>query len=90
MKFWGSRRFLGRFLGIALRSGLFFHPGNGRLQRDNRGWIIAGLEGAVVLRGKRIGAGLSVSASPRQRVKYDVALKTDKYVLVVHRKTRAG
>jgi RpiB/LacA/LacB family sugar-phosphate isomerase len=49
-------------------------------------WIVAGLEGAVVVGGvSAIGAGLVSIGIPKDSVlKYDVALKTDKYVLVVH------
>jgi hypothetical protein len=50
------------------------------------GWIVGALEGAVVVGGvSAIGAGLVSIGIPKDSVlKYDVALKTDKYVLVVH------
>ncbi len=49
-------------------------------------WIIAGLEGAAVVGGvSAVGAGLVSIGIPKDSVlKYDVAVKTDKYVLVVH------
>jgi hypothetical protein len=49
-------------------------------------WIIAGLEGAVVVGGvSALGAGLVSIGIPKDSVlKYEVALKTDKYLLVVH------
>jgi hypothetical protein len=50
------------------------------------GWIIAGLEGAAVVGGvSAVGAGLVSIGIPKDSVlKYDVALKTDKFLLVVH------
>jgi hypothetical protein len=69
-------------------SGLFFIPGLGPILAAGPivAWIVAGLEGAVVLGGvSAIGAGLVSIGIPKDSVlKYDVALKTDKYVLVVH------
>jgi len=49
-------------------------------------WIIAGLEGAIVVGGvSGLGAGLASIGIPKDSVlKYEVALKTDKYLLVVH------
>jgi hypothetical protein len=49
-------------------------------------WIVAGLEGAAVVGGvSAIGAGLASIGIPKDGVlKYEVALKTDKYMLVVH------
>ena len=49
-------------------------------------WIIAGLEGAAVVGGvSAIGAGLASIGIPKDSVlKYEVALKTDKFLLVVH------
>jgi hypothetical protein len=50
------------------------------------GWIVAGLEGAAVVGGvSAVGAGLVSIGIPKDSVlKYDVALKTDKFLLVVH------
>jgi hypothetical protein len=49
-------------------------------------WIVAGLEGAVVVGGvSAVGAGLVSIGIPKDSVlKYDVALKTDKFLLIVH------
>jgi hypothetical protein len=69
-------------------SGLFVIPGLGPILAAGPivAWIVAGLEGAVVVGGvSAIGAGLISLGIPRDSIlKYDVALKTDKYVLVVH------
>jgi hypothetical protein len=50
------------------------------------GWIVAGLEGAAVVGGvSAVGAGLASIGIPKDSIlKYDVALKTDKFVLIVH------
>jgi hypothetical protein len=47
---------------------------------------VAGLEGVVVVGGvSAVGAGLVSIGIPKDSVlKYDTALKTDKYMLVVH------
>jgi hypothetical protein len=70
------------------RSAAFAIPGLGPILVAGPlvGWIIAGLEGAVVLGGvSAIGAGLVSIGIPKDSVlKYDVALKTDKFLLVVH------
>jgi hypothetical protein len=49
-------------------------------------WIIGALEGAVVVGGvSTVGAGLVSIGIPKDSVlKYEVALKTDKFLLVVH------
>ena len=89
MKYWGGvGACCGGFWGLLLGSGLFFIPGLGPILAAGPivAWIVAGLEGAVVLGGvSAIGAGLVSIGIPKDGVlKYDVALKTDKYVLVVH------
>ena len=85
MMYWGG---VGGFWGLLFGSGLFFIPGLGPILAAGPivAWIVAGLEGAVVLGGvSAIGAGLISLGIPKDSVlKYDVALKTDKYVLVVH------
>jgi hypothetical protein len=50
------------------------------------GWIVAGLEGAVVVGGvSAAGAGLFSLGIPKDSViKYDVALKSDAYLLLFH------
>jgi hypothetical protein len=49
-------------------------------------WIVAGIEGAVVVGGVgALGAGLFSIGIPKDSViKYETAVKTDKFLLVVH------
>ena len=89
MMYWGKvGAFWGGFWGLLFGSGLFFIPGIGPILAAGPivAWIVAGLEGAVVVGGaSAIGAGLISLGIPKDSVlKYDVALKTYKYVLVVH------
>ena len=89
MKHWGKiGAFWGGFWGLLFGSGLFLIPGLGPILVAGPlvAWIIAGLEGAVVVGSvSALGAGLVSIGIPKDSVlKYDVALKTDKYVLVVH------
>jgi uncharacterized membrane protein len=89
MRYWGGvGAFWGGFWGLLFGSGLFFIPGLGPILAAGPivAWIVAGLEGAVLVGGvSAIGAGLVSIGIPKDSVlKYDVALKTDKYVLVVH------
>ena len=89
MKYWGGvGAFWGGFWGLLFGSGLFFIPGLGPILAAGPivAWIVAGLEGAAVVGSvSAIGAGLVSIGIPKDSVlKFDVALKTDKYVLVVH------
>ena len=89
MMYWGKvGGFWGGFWGLLFGSGLFFIPGLGPILAAGPivAWIVAALEGAVVVGGiSAIGAGLVSLGIPKDSIlKYDVALKTDKYVLVVH------
>jgi uncharacterized membrane protein len=89
MMHWGEvGAFWGGFWGLLFGSGLFLVPGLGPILAAGPivGWIVAGLEGDAVLGGvSAIGAGLVSIGIPKDSVlKYDVALKTDKYALVVH------
>ena len=89
MKHWGKvGAFWGGFWGLLFGSGLFLIPGLGPILIAGPlvAWIIAGLEGAVVVGGvSALGAGLVSIGIPKDSVlKYEVALKTDKYLLVVH------
>jgi uncharacterized membrane protein len=89
MMYWGKvGAFWGGFWGLLFGSGLFFIPGLGPILAAGPivAWIVAGLEGAAVVGGvSAIGAGLVSIGIPKDSIlKYDVALKTDKYVLVVH------
>jgi hypothetical protein len=49
-------------------------------------WIVAALEGAVVVGGlSAIGAGLFSIGIPKDSIlRYEVALKADKYLLIAH------
>jgi len=89
MKYWGSvGAFWGGFWGLLFGSAAFAIPGLGPILVAGPlvGWIIAGLEGAAVVGSvSAVGAGLVSIGIPKDSVlKYDVALKTDKYLLVVH------
>jgi hypothetical protein len=89
MKRWGKiGAFWGGFWGLLFGSGMFLIPGLGPILIAGPlvAWIIAGLEGAVVVGGvSALGAGLVSIGIPKDSVlKYEVALKTDKYLLVVH------
>jgi hypothetical protein len=89
MKRWGKiGAFWGGFWGLLFGSGLFLIPGLGPILVAGPlvAWIIAGLEGAAVVGGvSALGAGLASIGIPKDSVlKYEVALKTDKFLLVVH------
>jgi hypothetical protein len=89
MKRWGKiGAFWGGFWSLLFGSAMFAIPGLGPILVAGPlvAWIVAGLEGAVVVGGvSAIGAGLMSIGIPHDSViKYDVALKTDKYLLVVH------
>jgi uncharacterized membrane protein len=89
MKYWGKvGAFWGGFWGLLFGSALFAVPGIGPILVAGPlvAWIVAGLEGAAFVGGvSAVGAGLVSIGIPKDSVlKYDVALKTDKYLLVVH------
>jgi uncharacterized membrane protein len=89
MKYWGKvGAFWGGFWGLLFGSALFTIPGLGPILVAGPlvAWIIAGLEGAVVVGGvSAVGAGLVSIGIPKDSVvKYEVALKTDRYLLIVH------
>jgi hypothetical protein len=89
MKYWGKMgAFWGGFWGLLFGSAAFMIPGIGPLLVAGPlvGWIVAGLEGAVVVGGvSAVGAGLFSLGIPKDSViKYDVALKSDKFLLVFH------
>jgi uncharacterized membrane protein len=89
MKYWGKiGAFWGGFWGLLFGSAAFAIPGIGPILVAGPlvGWIVAALEGAAVVGGvSAVGAGLVSIGIPKDSVlKYDVALKTDKFVLVVH------
>jgi uncharacterized membrane protein len=89
MMYWGKvGAFWGGFWGLLFGSAAFAIPGLGPILVAGPlvAWIIAGLEGATVVGGvSAVGAGLVSIGIPKDSVlKYDVALETDKFVLVVH------
>lgn len=89
MMYWGKvGAFWGGFWGLLFGSAAFAIPGLGPILVAGPlvAWIVAGLEGAAVVGGvSAIGAGLVSIGIPKDSVlKYDIALKTDKYLLIVH------
>ncbi|MGA2570877.1 MAG: general stress protein [Terracidiphilus sp.] len=89
MKHWGKvGAFWGGFWGLLFGSGLFAIPGIGPILVAGPlvAWIVAGLEGAAVVGGvSAIGAGLVSIGIPKDSVlKYEVALKSARYMLIVH------
>src|ERR1700685_1996063 len=89
MKRWGKTgAFWGGFWGLLFGSAFFAIPGIGPILVAGPlvAWIIGALEGAAVVGGlSAIGAGLMSIGIPKDSViQYDAALKTDKYLLVVH------
>jgi uncharacterized membrane protein len=89
MQYWGKMgAFWGGFWGLLFGAGMFAIPGIGPVLVAGPlvAWIVAGLEGAAVFGGvSAVGAGLYSIGIPKDSViKYDVAMKTDKFLLVVH------
>jgi uncharacterized membrane protein len=89
MMYWGKMgAFWSGFWGLLFGAAAFVVPGLGPILVAGPlvGWIIAGLEGAAVVGGvSAVGAGLVSIGIPKDSVlKYDVALKADKFLLVVH------
>lgn len=89
MKYWGKTgAFWGGFWGLLFGSALFAIPGIGPILVAGPlvAWIIAGLEGAAVVGGvSAVGAALLSIGVPKDSVlKYEIALKTNKFLLVVH------
>jgi uncharacterized membrane protein len=89
MKYWGKNgAFWGGFWGLLFGSAFFAIPGIGPVLAAGPivGWIVGALEGAVVLGGvSAIGAGLYSLGIPKDSViDYELALKTDNFLLVVH------
>jgi hypothetical protein len=92
MKRWGGiGAFWGGFWGLLFGSAFFAIPGLGPILVAGPlvAWIVAGLEGAVVVGGvSAVGAGLASIGIPKDSIlQYDVALKTDKFLLIVHGST---
>jgi len=89
IKAWGATgAFWGGIWGMLLAPAVFFLPGLGVIAMAGPfvAAFVAALEGAVVIGGMTaLGAALSsVGVSSTQVMKYESAVKADKYVLVVH------
>jgi len=88
MKYWGKTgAFWGGFWGLLFGSAFFAIPGIGPVLVAGPvvAWIVGALEGAALVGGlSAIGAGLYGMGIPKDSViKYELALKTDKYLLLV-------
>jgi len=89
MKYWGKiGAFWGGFWGLLFGSAAFSIPGLGPILVAGPlvAWIVAGLEGAAVVGGVSVlGAALVSVGIPKDSVlEYEVALKSDKFMLIVH------
>jgi hypothetical protein len=89
MKYWGKvGAFWGGFWGLLFGSSFFASPGLGPILVAGPlvAWIVGALEGAAVVGGlSAVGAGLVSLGIPKDSVvKYEMALKTDKFLLMVH------
>jgi uncharacterized membrane protein len=89
MKYWGkSGAFWGGFWGLLFGSAFFAIPGIGPVLVAGPAvaWIVGALEGAMVVGGlSAIGAGLFGLGIPKDSVvQYEMAIKTDKFLLMVH------
>lgn len=86
---WGGvGAFWGGIWGLLLAPAVFFLPGLGLVAMAGPVGValVAALEGAVVLGGiSALGAALTQIGVPKDQViKYETAIKVDKYVLLVH------
>jgi uncharacterized membrane protein len=89
MKYWGKvGAFWGGFWGLLFGSAIFMIPGLGPILAAGPvvAWIVAGVEGAVEVGALgALGAGLFSIGIPKDSiVKYETALKTDQFLLIVH------
>ena len=89
MKYWGKMgAFWGGIWGLLVGAAFFWVPGVGPLLIAGpiAAWIIGALEGAIVVGGLSVlGAALYSAGIPRDSVlKYETAVKADKFLLVVH------
>jgi hypothetical protein len=89
MKRWGKTgAFWGGFWGLLFGSAFFAIPGIGPILVAGPAvaWIVGALEGAAVVGGlSAVGAGLYGIGIPKDSiVEYETALKTDKFLLMVH------
>jgi len=89
MAYWGKNgAFWGGIWGLLFGSAFFMIPGIGPIVAAGPiiGWIVAALEGAVVVGGiSAVGAGLYSVGIPKNSVlNYETSLKAGKFMLVVH------
>jgi hypothetical protein len=89
MKYWGKvGAFWGGFWGLLFGSAFFAIPGLGPVLVAGPlvAWIVGALEGAAVVGGvSALGAGLIGIGIPKDSVvQYELAIKTDKFLLMVH------
>ncbi|MDR3416659.1 MAG: hypothetical protein P4L83_10770 [Nevskia sp.] len=89
VKAWGGMgAFWGGIWGLLFAPAVFFLPGLGLIAMAGPlvATLVGALEGAVVVGGvSALGAALSKIGVPKdQAIKYETALKMDKYVLLVH------
>jgi hypothetical protein len=89
MKAWGGMgAFWGGIWGLLFAPAIFFLPGLGLIALAGPlvASLVGALEGAVIVGGvSALGAALCQAGVPRdQAIKYESALKMDKYILLVH------
>jgi hypothetical protein len=89
MQYWGKNgAFWGGIWGLLFGSALFVIPGIGPIVAAGPviAWIVAALEGAVVVGGlSALGAGLYSIGIPKKSIlQYETSLKAGKFMLVVH------
>ena len=89
MKHWGKLgAFWGGMWGVLFGSAFFLVPGVGPLLVAGPlvGWIVGGLEGAVMLGGlSALGAGLYSLGIPKDSIlQYETAVKSGKFVVIAH------
>ena len=89
MKSWGGLgAFWGGIWGLLFGSAFFLIPGVGPLVMAGPlvGWIVGGLEGAVIVGGlSALGAGLYGIGIPKDSIlQYETALKSGKFVVIAH------
>jgi len=89
IKTWGGTgAFWGGIWGMLLAPAVFFLPGLGLVAMAGPfvAALVGGLEGALVVGGlSALGAALTqLGVSKDQAIKYEIAIKMDKFVLMVH------
>ena len=89
IKTWGGTgAFWGGIWGMLLAPAVFFLPGVGLVAMAGPfvAALVGGLEGALVVGGlSALGAALTqLGVSKDQAIKYEIAIKMDKFVLMVH------